>query len=236
MAAFLPLWNKFDPSLLDEYECWHTFEHVPERVSVPGFLGARRYARGEGGERVFFTLYEIESLQVLETSAYMELVDQPSDWSARMRQYFSDFRRYPCELVASGGRGIAGKIATLILPLERASDAEQLVEPLQDQLKRCALTSFRLGLSTPRPQYKVFHQNSVGGDACAVAVVVVEATTVQQLNDVVRALGAPILRLAPKVKAEWEVFDLLCAITSEDLPQREGRRMPPRADLQASYL
>ena len=237
MTAFLPLWNKFEQSLLDEYECWHTFEHVPERVSVPGFLSARRYVRGEGTERVFFTLYEIESLQTLETNAYKELVNEPSDWSARMRQYFNDFRRYPCEMVASGGRGIAGKAATLILPLEGSpDDAEKLVEPLREQLQRGAVTAFRLGLSIPNPQYKVFDQKIAGDDVRAVAIVVVEATTGQQLNGALRDLAEPISSLASETSTEWEVFDLLYVMSRENLPQRTGWRTLPRDDLRVLFL
>ena len=36
-TGFLALWNDFDPEREAEYECWHTFEHVPERVGIPGF-------------------------------------------------------------------------------------------------------------------------------------------------------------------------------------------------------
>ena len=110
-AAFLALWNGFDPALLDEYECWHTFEHVPERLSVPGFLSARRYAADQGESRRFFTLYEIETLEVLETLAYQRLVDQPTSWSAEMRRSFRDFRRYPCRRVAMAGYGLSGAVA-----------------------------------------------------------------------------------------------------------------------------
>lgn len=36
-CAFLALWNDFDPGRDAEYNCWHTFEHVP-----PGATAARR--------------------------------------------------------------------------------------------------------------------------------------------------------------------------------------------------
>ena len=43
-TAFLALWNDFDPARDEEYNCWHTFEHVPERVGIEGILtGQRRH-------------------------------------------------------------------------------------------------------------------------------------------------------------------------------------------------
>jgi hypothetical protein len=42
-SAFLALWNDFDPARDEEYNCWHTFEHVPERVGIEGVVSGRRY-------------------------------------------------------------------------------------------------------------------------------------------------------------------------------------------------
>ena len=46
-SAFLALWNDFDPARDAEYNCWHTFEHVPERVGIEGILAGRRYVAME---------------------------------------------------------------------------------------------------------------------------------------------------------------------------------------------
>ena len=47
VRAFLALWNDFDPGRDEEYNRWHTYEHVPERLSIrlsstPGRVGCRR--------------------------------------------------------------------------------------------------------------------------------------------------------------------------------------------------
>jgi hypothetical protein len=41
--AILALWNDYPAAMAEEYEAWHTFEHVPERLTVPGMRAARRY-------------------------------------------------------------------------------------------------------------------------------------------------------------------------------------------------
>src|SRR6185295_2757368 len=48
---------------------WHDREHIPERLSIPGFLRLRRYVAVGAGPR-FFYFYETESLDVLQSPAY----------------------------------------------------------------------------------------------------------------------------------------------------------------------
>ena len=50
-SAFLALWNDIEPQRRTEYDAWHTFEHVPERVGIPGFIRGRRYVARERSRR-----------------------------------------------------------------------------------------------------------------------------------------------------------------------------------------
>jgi hypothetical protein len=47
------------PERIDEYHTWHERTHIPEMLSVDGFVAARRW-HAEDGES-FFTLYEIDA-------------------------------------------------------------------------------------------------------------------------------------------------------------------------------
>ena len=235
-TAFLALWNAFDHRLLDEYECWHTFEHVPERLGVPGFLSARRYASGEGADRCFFTLYEIDSLDVLETPAYRELVDLPTSWSAKMRRSFSGFRRFPCSRVASAGYGLSGAIATYVLSLQSLSGVpDRLAALLNEQLSGGAITSFQVGVSVGTPQYKVFRQEFASGDASTV-VALVEGTNRRSLDLVGQALADRLSAQLPEaLAARWETFDFLHGVTKPELLEARSVRLPPRNDLRALF-
>ncbi len=235
-AAFLALWNGFDPALLDEYECWHTFEHVPERLSVPGFLSGKRCASGGGAERRFFTLYEMESLQVLESAAYRELIDEPTRWSAKMRRSFSGFRRYPCRRVAAAGSGLAGAAATFVLPLSApGNEVEALAELLGEQFSSGRITSFQIGVSIANPHYKVFSQDFSATEEASVVVAVLEATTRPALDEAGRALADKAATFSATRTPDWEVFDFLYAISKQELPQGERWRLPPRDDLRALF-
>ncbi len=112
-TAFLALWNDIAREREPEYDRWHTHEHVPERIGVAGFRGARRYVNRAREQHRYCTLYELESLAVLESAAYRALVERPSPWSASMRPDFANFLRVPCTLAASLGEGIGGALGVL---------------------------------------------------------------------------------------------------------------------------
>ena len=112
-SAFLALWNDIEPQRRTEYDAWHTFEHVPERVGIPGFIRGRRYVARERSEQRYFTLYELGGLEALEGVDYVDVVERPTDWSASMRPSFRNVIRHPCTTVVSLGQGVGGSISTL---------------------------------------------------------------------------------------------------------------------------
>jgi hypothetical protein len=121
-SAFLALWNDITRSREPEYDRWHTQEHVPERVSVPGFHGARRYVHRGREHHRYFTLYDVAHLGVFQSPEYMDLVDHPTPWSASMRPDFRNFLRATCTVIASTGDGIGAALAIVCFEHARAGD------------------------------------------------------------------------------------------------------------------
>ena len=234
-SAFLVLWNHFDASLLEEYECWHTFEHVPERLSVPGFLSARRYATGTGSARRYFTLYEIDTLDTLESAAYAELVDRPSGWSERMRRFFSGFQRFPCRSLAQGGSGLAGVAATVVMPLEADGTIKELTASLSAALARGVITAYQVGTSIPNPHYEVFEQQFSHVGTSSVAVLVLEATTHSALEEARSELGEKLSAFQDAAAENWQSFDLLFSIDKSELSPAGEWRFEPREDLRVRF-
>jgi hypothetical protein len=80
------------PEHEDEFNRWYDEEHVPERLSIPGFLSARRFRALEGGPR-YLALYELESPDVLQTEAYKRwLGPDETAWTRRMSKLFRNDR------------------------------------------------------------------------------------------------------------------------------------------------
>ena len=52
-----------------ELNRWYDDEHIAERMAIPGFLRARRFVALEGGPK-YLALYDLESPEVLESTAY----------------------------------------------------------------------------------------------------------------------------------------------------------------------
>lgn len=116
--AFLALWNDIARAREPEYDQWHTLEHVPERVAVTGFKGARRYVNRSRQIHRYFTLYDVESPATFDSEEYLDLLEHPTPWSASMRPDFSNFLRSICTVVTTRGTGIGAATAILCVPPE----------------------------------------------------------------------------------------------------------------------
>lgn len=98
--AVLAIWFDVDPADEGELNTWYPRQHLPERLSVPGFLRGRRYEAAGAGPR-YFTLYELSDPGVLSSAPYLERLNHPTDWTRRV---LPTFRR----MVRGGYRRLGG--------------------------------------------------------------------------------------------------------------------------------
>jgi hypothetical protein len=105
--AFLAFSHDVTPGNESDWTEWHDREHIPERLAVPGFLRLRRYVTLGEGPR-FFYFYETESLDVLQSPAYLERLSNPTPWTKRCMQYVCNNRRTACRVSVTSGRGLGG--------------------------------------------------------------------------------------------------------------------------------
>ena len=122
-SAVLAIWNDIAPGGDDEFVHWHTREHIPERVGVPGFLRGRRYVAVSGSPE-YFTLYETESIDTLSGPAYLARLNDPTPWTRRSLPLFRNTKRTACRVTLSLGEGVGGALATLDLGPEAGRDEE----------------------------------------------------------------------------------------------------------------
>lgn len=105
------IWHNVDRETQPDYNHWHVHEHVPERVGIPGFLRGRRYVAIEGRPE-FFHFYETESLDTLTSEAYLERLNNPTEWTRRVVPAIKDNNRSLCTVAASVGVGGGAVILT----------------------------------------------------------------------------------------------------------------------------
>jgi hypothetical protein len=90
-------------SMEEEFNAWYDTEHLPERLSIPGFRSARRWvADCKPGEGKYLATYELESPEVLVSPAYLAFFEKPTPWTKRCLGKAVVFRRWACEQVSPG--------------------------------------------------------------------------------------------------------------------------------------
>ncbi len=156
-----------------DYEAWYQRDHLPDRLSVPGFRHARRHRRIAGDAQEYFTFYETDSPDVLRSPAYLRRLAEPTAWTTRMMPHFRAMNRTVCAVVADEGRGIGGIVALVGSAAPIAAEGAALAALIE-----------RPGVTRAR----VWHEASgmpanpeaalrPGGDATFAAILLVEGTT-----------------------------------------------------------
>ena len=81
-TGLLMVWADVPASKEDEFNRWYNEEHVPERLAIPGFRAGARYEAVKGGPK-HLACYELESIAVLDSSAYKRVQTHPTEWTRR---------------------------------------------------------------------------------------------------------------------------------------------------------
>ncbi len=111
-SAAVAMWWDVAPDMRAEWEDWHTREHMPERLAIPGFLRGTRWA-ALSGEPSYFVLYEVAGLETMTGGAYLERLNNPTPWSRKMMPHHRNMVRSLCVLRESWGGGVPHALATI---------------------------------------------------------------------------------------------------------------------------
>ncbi len=125
-GAFLAIWHDIDPPQQKEYMEWHTREHMPERISIPGFSLGKRLINHDLSAYQYGTIYCGDELEVFRSSAYLKRLNNPTEWTLRVQPAFRNFLRIACERLASSGFGEGGAAATVRLNFSDGADEARL--------------------------------------------------------------------------------------------------------------
>jgi len=112
-SAFLAIWHDIAEGAHGEYIEWHTREHMPERLSVPGFRTGKRLHDPAADRYVFGTIYAGDNVEVFRSAAYLERLNNPTPWTSAVAPSFRNFLRVACDRIASAGNGDGGCFATI---------------------------------------------------------------------------------------------------------------------------
>jgi hypothetical protein len=110
-AALLLLFD-IAANAIAEHDDWHTREHLPERLAIPGFLRGSRWIATAGAPR-YFVMYEVRDLATLASPSYLARLNSPTPWTAKMMKSYVGMQRTLCSVAASFGAGL-GSTALLV--------------------------------------------------------------------------------------------------------------------------
>jgi len=113
----LLVWNRIEPQDDAEFNAWYEEEHVPERLSVPGFLSARRY-RDASDPHAYCVLYETTDVAVLDSAAYRARLANPTPRTRAIMPRFQDVARAACRVERDSAPGVAVAPHLLVASLE----------------------------------------------------------------------------------------------------------------------
>jgi hypothetical protein len=196
------MWCDIAPDVRSEFEDWHSHEHMPERLSIPGFLRGTRSTDASGEK--YFILYELDKLATLTGAAYLERLNNPTPWSRRMMPHHRNMVRSLCAVRAGFGGGLPRALATVrFTPSENPSS---LAAQLQMLPTRKGLTGAHLLESQPMPGTQTTEQKIRGNDARADWVALIGGYDL----DVVRR-AADELQVSSAVIGAYSPVYSLCA-------------------------
>ncbi|HSD44101.1 MAG TPA: hypothetical protein VLD36_19825 [Burkholderiales bacterium] len=213
--AAVAMWWDVPQEVRAEWEDWHSHEHMPERLGVPGFLRGSRWV-ALSGEPSYFVLYEVARLATITSGPYLERLNNPTPWSRKMMPHHRNMVRSLCRVRASFGGGLGQAVATIrFSPPPRGGRA--LVKRLASEVLpglpgRRGLSGAHLLESQPTASTpQTTEQRIRGGDAPADRALLVCGYDV----DAVRAVARDELALPGAVEG---LYRLAYAMTCKDLP------------------
>jgi hypothetical protein len=150
--AFVSLWSGLLNGYERELDRWHTIEHMPERLGVPGFLRGRRYMDSKASDHAMFILYEAAHIDTFRSPGLLARLNDPTDWSKRVQPGLVNFIRAPCRTLVSLGEGVGGALMAIRVFGEIGDKIEaghSLVNAAPTILRMHGVTAIHVGQHAP---------------------------------------------------------------------------------------
>jgi len=220
--AFMAIWHDIVGTAEAEFGAWHTRQHMPERLGVPGFLVGRRYVDWSLERQRWFTLYETVTLETLSSEDYRARLNNPTNWSTRNLPNFLNLARSACIVSASTGRGVGGALATIRLTVKEGTliDFEVVAEKLAHRMVALdGIVGAHFGVAAPattRVKTRESELRAKTTEEVFDVVVMADSTGRQDMTAAMPAVHA-LLRESLKIFAEQSaIYDLAYLLTTDD--------------------
>jgi hypothetical protein len=176
--AAVVMWWDIAAEMEREFEHWHSIEHMPERLSIPGFRRGTRWKTNVGS--AYFVIYEARSFATVSSGPYLERLNNPTPWSRKLMPHHRNMVRSLCRVRWTSGALIARALLTIRIRC-RPRQARHLTQALgREVLPALAKNPQVVGAHllesvSPSGSAMTTEQKIRGGDATADRVVLVSS-------------------------------------------------------------
>jgi hypothetical protein len=188
--AAVAMWWDIAAEMEREFEHWHSSEHMPERLSIPGFRRGTRW-RSSAGASSYFVLYEARTFATISSGPYLERLNDPTPWSRILMPHHRNMVRSLCRVRWSSGAFVSRALLTLRLasrPRRARAFTRALCEDvLPGLVKRPEVVGAHLlESSSAAGSAATTEQQIRGGDATAERVILVSSYSLNVLEAIAR--------------------------------------------------
>ena len=226
-AAVL-IWNDVAPEGRAQFYAWHDREHVPERLSLPGFLRGRRYARA-GHSPQWLTIYEAVDVSALVSPAYLARLNAPTAATTRTLAYFRNTSRAVCRRVHSVGSSSGGHVLAMRMSVDPAR-ADAMCRYLRDDalpraLGTTGVVACHLYAADASASYVDTAESSTRTFDVPDWVLLCEASNADAAEQAQQLLAATgFARLGVDVRPDAAVYTLeICRLSPTAIPSEAAR-------------
>lgn len=215
MTGILAVFNDCAPEGREHYETWYNREHLPERVGTPGFRFGRRYALATGGDRAFFTYYEVDCPAVLYSPTYLERLENPTPWTKRAMRSFRNMIRTVCDLRIAAG-DLVGSHAVVLRADQCMSPAPTAGQLAADMARQAGVARVQIWTkAAQQTRADTAEARLRGPDRIAAGVLMVECLSRADADLVAASLGTPPPALGMSGPSALGIYALLCIQTKQ---------------------
>jgi len=127
-AGIIVIWNDIVEESRADFLEWHSREHIPERVAIPGFVRGQRWF-DQASCPQYLTIYATGDTAVLTSAPYLERLNNPTPWTRRAVAAFRNTSRAAGSLAWDSQGGNGGTMLTARI-LDAADAPDRLVDGL----------------------------------------------------------------------------------------------------------
>ena len=197
-SAVLVNWGGIVEEKDIEYNEWHSKQHMPERISLPGFLRGLR-AVGIPGTNInhkYFMMYEAERKEVFTSKKYLERLNNPTKWTKEILSHYLSPSRTICSVISSKSIGVGGYFSTIRFLGENIpnnQNVENLKSILPKILKLNGITGMHIILGDSsygqmNTEEKKYRSSQGLNDQIVSQAVIIEGLNYQSLETAIRDL------------------------------------------------